>query len=1057
MAGQDKNGHQEQDSIKEMLERLRRSVTDLPLEDPIPESAASIEEAPLDMTESTEDHVYGENAVSDQIEEIDDTLDEVDVAAQPDEMVLLPWEEDEPLAEDEEATLQEDDELDYTACEITSSSLSEVPDSIGVQNEELDEADQIDDDVIAAFFEETGAEEAIEVPAQEPENLSAVEEVPFLKAPDEEDAIFEDATDVILADDLPQDFLDITEDQISPFGEQDAKHTITDDEAALLFRYAGRPVETPAAPAAVEITPVAVEANEENGYAVEVEVRRPPAFSVPPLEKCPAYEGKVAVSQTLDLSGEVSAPSALHCPSDSGLGWQGNRARRNPVEVVETEAADEPPVADFAACLGKSKTIDTALAAGAPDDRAVPKKQKTEKHRPEPFRKGIQMSIDDIAVPPTEKKKAEKPSLMRLFTKKEKAVHTSHTAVTQTFDLQKDKALGDIQKKERRAAAREEGKRTEALFDSLYHEEAAEYHEYTSRNQVGLFRRKFESEALFLSIRVGILAFLSVMLLVFENGIQWGLPFERVFAHPISLVGLHLLLVFFGLLCSIPLFIRVWKQLFARRVISETFTALGLLLAVIYDALLCFALIPGSLVAVTVDLPSLRLFGLLPIAAALLSAAFELVSVKSDLAAFLSVSSAGDKLVCAVTTGGTTNAENAAITDLEEGERTRIVSIKKVSFVTGFFRRMNRQCEDTQKNLWLLPTAAVAALLVAIITAILGCAWTDAIYAFCIALTLALPLCILVLHKIPSCALFDFARRNACTVVGEVSAMEYSDTGAFAFEDVEAFPAKNVRVQRIKLYQDSALDHVMYQVSGLFSAVGGPLDGVFRSSTAELGLPSHVELLEAAEGGLVASVDGARICAGRGDYMLKKQVRMYYDPEDEQILASGKTSILYVAEEGQLIAKFYIRYRMSEVFEKNVERLAAKHIHVLLRTYDPNIREMLIDKISYTGRFGIRVVRKTVAQQMDYAVPQLNSGIVSRRSVSEVLRVLFACRRICRLTAMAEFVGLAVGCIGMLLGIVLATFDLLLSLSSGLLLAYHAAWFLPLMFASRFYIARKEK
>jgi hypothetical protein len=202
-------------------------------------------------------------------------------------------------------------------------------------------------------------------------------------------------------------------------------------------------------------------------------------------------------------------------------------------------------------------------------------------------------------------------------------------------------------------------------------------------------------------------------------------------------------------------------------------------------------------------------------------------------------------------------------------------------------------------------------------------------------------------------------------------------------------------------------------------------------------------------------VDGRRIYVGNGDFMLKKNVRMYYDAEDEQILANGKTSILYAAEDGQLSAKFYIRYRINEEFEREVERLAANHIRVLIRTFDPNIRYALIDKISYIGKYDLRVVRKTVEQQQDYAAPQINSGIVTRRSAREILRVLLACRRACRLTSFSEAGGLVIGCIGMLVSIVIAALGMMLSLPSWMLAIYQLLWILPVFLASKLYIARK--
>ena len=1058
MAEKDRKNDGQSDSIKAMLDRLRRSVTDLPSE----ENGASV-----DMQEETP--AREKSSSRSPAEEPSEAEDE--------SLILLPW-EDEPMEEDVEGDTLDDlpedsPENDEDAVEVVATADDE--------DEGEDDpffAAEVDDDAVAAFFaEENEGSDGQDAPLLENAPL-AVEAAPLL-----EEEVACDSSVFVAEDDLPAGFVDVIDaqrDEQEEGGAQDLP-LVTDEEVARLFQSNQAVSEPPAVPAR-EVRAGAyadIEANEDNGYAVEVEVRR---FSQPQMagydtEAAPALQ-PVVVPFASDATGEQSSsplmadaaaeqnrtpdsskPAATQGLSNGSTIFRDNGARRRPVEVLETEDADEQPaVADFREFLGKNNSAEKYdwENASFSSPKTAEKAEKKEKQKVQHFGPGVQLTIDDI-------KKEKQPCARRVgllsrinnkITKKI-AADGAPQEKTQGVDAQAYhgtrrplNAAPDKRVQERESSA------ARALA-GLYQEEAAAYHEYTSRSQIGLFRRKFESELSFLALRIGILAFLSVLLLFLENGTHWGIPLARLFVAPISMAGLHLLLLFFSLLCCIPLFAHAWRQLFARRVVSELFVAIGLVSALLYGAILCFSLIPSPEMGAGASLSDVHLFGLLPVFAALVSAITEFYKVKNDLASFELISSAGDKLACSVQNGASTRSEAAAVADLREGEQTRIVSVKKVGFTSGFFHRITRNCEDEQKNLWLLPTAAVAALMVAVIVGLLNGEFLSACYAFCVTLALSLPLCTLVLHDLPISTLFRFASANSCAVVGEVSAIEYSDTDAVAFEDVEAFSARGVRVQRIKLYHESALDHVLYQVAGVFSAVGGPLDGVFRNSTAELGLPSDVRLQQVQEGGIVAVVDGRQIYVGNGDFMLKKDVRMYFDAEDEQILANGKTCILYAAEEGQLSAKFYIRYRMKEEFEREVERLSANHIRVIVRTFDPNIRQALIDKISYVGRYDLRVVRKTVEQQNDYAAPQINSGIVTRRSVREILRVLLACRRACRLTSFSEMGGLAIGCIGMLLSIVAAVFGMMLSLPSWAFAVYQLLWVLPVMLASWLYIARK--
>lgn len=552
------------------------------------------------------------------------------------------------------------------------------------------------------------------------------------------------------------------------------------------------------------------------------------------------------------------------------------------------------------------------------------------------------------------------------------------------------------------------------VLGGLYTEEAAAYNEFSSRSQISAFARRFVSEGSLCTLRILLLAFLSTFLLVLENFSLVGYRPGGILAGQDMQIALHLLSLLLCAIASIPLFSRAWRQLFARRVTADLYPAILLLLSIVYDVVL-YLLAPAEF----------AFFGLIPAVAALFVAIADHRKVKGDFASFRLLSSSGDKLGCTVTTGGRTAAETDAVSDLSEGQRSRIVSMKKIGFATGFFRRIVRNCEDSYQNTVLLVVSAVASLGVAIVTGVVASSFATAFYAFALTFSLVLPAVLPLLHKIPTAMLSLRAALHHCAVVGEVSALEYSDAAAMTFEDVEAFPAKKMRIQRIKLYHDSALDRVLYQVASLFSTVGGPLDGVFRASTAELGIAEDVTLLRVEEGGLLALVDGREISVGRGEYMLDHAIHVFYDPEDEKLLSGGKTSVMFAAEDGQLVAKFYIRYKMDEEFEKGVEALHKRGIRTLVRTFDPNLSEELVDKISYTADFGLRVVKKEVDQQRDLATPELNSGIVTKTSSGDVLRALFACRRAMRLIRVGGTAAFLLAGLGVVGAVVLAALSLL--------------------------------
>lgn len=763
-----------------------------------------------------------------------------------------------------------------------------------------------------------------------------------------------------------------------------------------------RPAEEPA-----EEQPI--EANEDNGYAVEVEV---------------APSAKAWYVPQMPIEELIEEPIPTYDPVHE---------LEEPVPSSESEKEDEPGEPSFFR-QPEQEGIDT-LDADDDDDLNIPRVFK-------------ELSEENNAPEGAEEPKAFESFSWESVPEQKKPEQKKKTFLSSAAAFFKGEA-GGVKSKKQGVFFGDKNREEDApeALSGIYNEAGADYHEYTSRNQIGLFSRRFVALVSSCTLRVIVLAFLCTLLLLLEDLRYLGVALGGFFARPGGMAAAHLFLMIFVLLCCIPMLSHAWRHLFANRVLPEAYLAIGLICALFYDVFLLLA---------SVEQP--YLFGLVPAVGALILSVIDLLKTKGDFASFKLLSSSGDKLACSVSCGAQTKSEAVAVADLEEGTDTRILSVKKVGFAAGFFHRISRICEDGRKNLWLLFMALLSSVATAVVCAILIASHVlpqsgfAAVYAFCVTLSFSFPICSLLLHKLPAVQLFSHAAGVHCAVVGEVSAMEYCDAAAVAFEDVEAFPARNVRVQRIKLYGDAALDHVLYRVAGLFSVVGGPLDGVFRSSTAEVGLSAEVRLLRAEEGGIIASVDGHEVCVGRGEYMLSRGIRMYYDPEDEQSLLGGKINIMYAAEDGRLVAKFYVRYKMDEDFERDVEELHKRGIRAIIRTYDPNITEGLVAGISYTERFDVRVVRKTVDQQNDFAADRLNSGIVCKTSCRDILRTLFACRRMCQVIRIGENCNLLVACFGMLLSLLLCSFGVIFSVPSVFLALYQLLWVGLIAFAGKLYI-----
>ena len=278
---------------------------------------------------------------------------------------------------------------------------------------------------------------------------------------------------------------------------------------------------------------------------------------------------------------------------------------------------------------------------------------------------------------------------------------------------------------------------------------------------------------------------------------------------------------------------------------------------------------------------------------------------------------------------------------------------------------------------------------------------------------------------------------------------------AIAFEDVEAFRSNDVFVHQIKLYENGRLDELLYDLAGVFSVLGGPLDAVFRVAAAELGMPSDVVLISTGREGLEADVEGTRISLGKWAYFRTEMISPYYDSDDTYREDSGEFSIMYVAIEGVIRAKVYLKYAMNEHFEKNARRLQRNGVRTLLRSYDPNIGDSLVAASAHSTNLRVKVVRKKPEQLHDFAESRVDSGLVTSAGSRDLLYTLFLCqnyRKTVRILRCCKLVAVP-------LSILMA---LLLPLASNTPFAsiYSAAiglfWLIPVHFVSRFYF-KKER
>ena len=569
--------------------------------------------------------------------------------------------------------------------------------------------------------------------------------------------------------------------------------------------------------------------------------------------------------------------------------------------------------------------------------------------------------------------------------------------------------------------------------------------EYLSHNQNEDILNGYRTRIRFCTVKLILVSFLAAVLLVTENAFLfgWTLP---AFGDGLGVRGLPVLLnlqlIAFIAALSLPILKRGITILRTKKLCTETNAVAMLLLTVVYDAVLYIT-----------DAPSPRMFAFCAALYLTFCHIFDIVKTNGDYMTFEVVSSAARKTVAFTSSLGNFPEESSALSEYALSDEAPLSETRRAGFVEGFFSRSSDRGGDD---------IHVFTVLLALIFSLASFAFSffagesddivQHFYVFAFSFVAALPVCATFTRRIPFGEAVKKAVLADCAIVGESSAAEFASTEVFALEDVDAFPSRNVKVKGIKLFGENRLDRVLCRVAALFSKVGGPLSGVF--GTVGTGGPTveDVTVTDVTKNGITARLDGDSFLVGNGEFMEQHHVTLYYDSEDARQIESGKISIMYVAENGAIAARFYLQYIPNPAFEKTVERLSEENIAVVLRTFDPNVTDSLLKRVSYVGERQVRVVHREASVLEEDKKPRLNSGIVTTGAPGTLLPVLYRCVRLLRVFRYGRAIHLSAAAISVLVSALLLVFGHFSVLSSAFVGIYQAFWLLPTVLVTKFYL-----
>lgn len=564
--------------------------------------------------------------------------------------------------------------------------------------------------------------------------------------------------------------------------------------------------------------------------------------------------------------------------------------------------------------------------------------------------------------------------------------------------------------------------------------------EFTAPAQRDSFKDKFLDSIMSVKVRLFASAVILVALLFIENLWLFGVDIPHAFGIAtlpgnMALLDLHLIVALY--LLALPEVILSIRKLISGRFVSELFISAGAVASIFYSVV----------VVIKAPVTKYPLFGMIFGITTVGAIVATLFKKLADFSAFKTVSSSSEKRIVDRKLTRSLPEENHAVDGKVEGYKSKIARVYRAGFIADFFKRSGKGSENSRNNLLILGAtfglslvAGLVAFFVAGIDILVGATVFAAVFM------LGVPAFTVITHKMPFFHASCEASVENSAVIGEASLYDYAGVDVLTFRDTEIFTDEDVNLQRIMLYGKSEnLEKAMHQMSAIFAVVGGPLENMFLEAIEHKAPRANNITIES--DGIIGEVGGCEVRAGSLEYMLRNGITI---PEDHVRESSSlrSTKVMYAAENGEVYAKFYIRYTLSEEFTMLLPVLVDDGITPLVYTRDPNISTELFRTLT-AGADNIRVLKRyTLVDGDDKLYNRVSVGLVTTGDKINVINMLLLSKKYVRFQNRIALTELSAAAVGSALGIVLSLTGMI-AVPSLFLGFWQLAWCAALFFMSK--------
>ena len=341
----------------------------------------------------------------------------------------------------------------------------------------------------------------------------------------------------------------------------------------------------------------------------------------------------------------------------------------------------------------------------------------------------------------------------------------------------------------------------------------------------------------------------------------------------------------------------------------------------------------------------------------------------------------------------------------------------KVAFPYRFVEMTKTVDPTAESYKTVIPAAAVAAVVVALISALINRNIFYGITSLAGVFLMAMPIAV-------GASLFgllryfnDILNKHNSMISGYEAVDDVLETNAVAIDACELFSNGGANIYGIKLFNSMRIDEAILYTAAVVIHSNGALSEAFDASILQNHemIPEVESLAYEEKLGCSGWIYNYRVLVGNRDLLLKHNVDVQ-SKEEEAEYTQGGNQALYLAVEGKVSAMFIVGYSADEKTAKYMRFLEKSGVSILVRTTDPNITEDLVEQHFGLPRNFIKVINPVAGVMLkdlrDTEIPTEPCRILSNGKLNMFLYSLCSAlllKEKSKMAVLLQYIGVGIG------------------------------------------------